>query len=72
MRRHLTLFLLLLLSGGIAVAQSKVITGTVTDDDGAPVPCSTVIELGTRNATTSILMIKVIPKQRTMILHCHA
>ncbi len=53
MRRHLTLFLLLLLSGGIAAAQSKVITGTVTDDDGARVPFTTVIESGTRNATNS-------------------
>ncbi len=53
MRRLFTLFILLLISGGIAIAQSKIITGTITDDDGAPVPFTTITESGTKNATTA-------------------
>ncbi|MEP7229223.1 MAG: carboxypeptidase regulatory-like domain-containing protein [Ginsengibacter sp.] len=53
MRRLFTLLILLLLSGGIAIAQSKVITGIVTDDDGVPVPFTTVTLSSTRNATTA-------------------
>src|SRR5665213_1135691 len=53
MRKFLTLFVLLMLSGVLAFAQTRTITGTVKDESGAPVPFATVIETGTKNGTTS-------------------
>ena len=53
MRRFLTLFTVLMLSGAFAFAQSRTVAGTVKDDTGAPVPFATVTETGTRNATTA-------------------
>ena len=53
MRKFLTLFVLLMLCGVLAFAQTRTITGTVKDDSGAPVPFATVTETGTKNGTTS-------------------
>lgn len=53
MRRFLTLFTVLMLSGVFAFAQNRTVSGTVKDDTGAPVPFATVTETGTRNATTA-------------------
>ncbi len=53
MRRFLTLFLMLMLSGALAFSQNRTISGTVKDDTGAPVPYATVTETGTRNAKTA-------------------
>ncbi len=53
MRRFLTLFTVLMLSGVFAFAQNRTVSGTVKDDAGAPVPFATVTETGTRNATTA-------------------
>jgi len=47
------LFALLMLSGGLAFAQTHTVSGSVKDDSGAPVPFATVTETGTRNATTA-------------------
>lgn len=53
MRRVLSLFLVLMLSGVLAFAQDRTVSGTVKDDSGNPVPYATVTETGTRNATTA-------------------
>jgi len=53
MKRILLLFTVLMLCGFLASAQSRVVTGTVKDETGAPVPFATVTETGTRNATTA-------------------
>lgn len=53
MKRILVLFTVLMLSGFLASAQSRVVTGIVKDDAGTPVPFATVIETGTKNATTA-------------------
>lgn len=53
MRRTVTLLVLLMLHGILVHAQTKVVTGTVSDNAGAPVPFATVTESGTRNATTA-------------------
>ncbi len=53
MRRFLTLFVMLMLSGVLAFSQSRSVSGTITDQAGAPVPYATVTETGTRNATTA-------------------
>jgi TonB-linked SusC/RagA family outer membrane protein len=53
MRKFLSLFTLLMLSGVLAFSQGRVVTGTVKDDAGAPIPYATVTESGTRNATTA-------------------
>lgn len=42
-----------MLSGVLAFAQTRTVSGTVKDDAGAPVPYATVTEAGTRNATTA-------------------
>lgn len=47
------LFVLLMLSGAFAFAQTHTVTGTVKDDAGTSVPFATVTETGTRNATTA-------------------
>ena len=53
MRRFLTFFTVLMLSGVLAFSQGRTVTGTVNDETGAPVPFATVTESGTRNATTA-------------------
>lgn len=53
MRKFLTLFIVLLLTGVFAFSQSREITGTVTDETGATVPFTTITETGTKNATTA-------------------
>ena len=51
MRRFLTLFIMLMLSGVLAFAQNRVVTGKVTDEQGNPVSGATITELGSTNAT---------------------
>ncbi len=46
MRRFLSLFTVLMLSGVLAFAQSRVVTGTVTDNTGKPVPFASVLVKG--------------------------
>ncbi len=46
-------FLMLMLSGVLAFAQIRSVSGTVKDDAGAPVPYATITESGTKNATTA-------------------
>ncbi|MEP6582713.1 MAG: SusC/RagA family TonB-linked outer membrane protein [Ginsengibacter sp.] len=53
MRRFLMFFLMLMLSGVLAFAQTRSVSGTVKDQSGNPVPYATVSESGTRNATTA-------------------
>lgn len=53
MRRFLTLFTVLMLSGALAFSQGRTVTGSVKDDTGSPVPFATVTETGTSNATTA-------------------
>src|SRR6185312_7601840 len=53
MKRILVLFSVLMLSGFLASAQTRVVTGIVKDESGAPVPFATVTETGTKNATTA-------------------
>lgn len=43
----------MLLLGATAFAQTRTVTGTVTNADGSPVPFATVTETGTRNVTTA-------------------
>jgi len=50
MRRFLTLFALLILTGALASAQSRVISGQVRDAAGDPVKFATITETGTKNA----------------------
>ncbi len=47
------LFTVLMLSGVLAFSQGTSVSGTVKDDQGAPVPFATITETGTRNATTA-------------------
>lgn len=53
MRRFLTLFAVLMFSGLLASAQSRVISGQVRDIPGDPVKFATVTETGTTNAVTT-------------------
>lgn len=53
MRRFLTLFTVLMLSGVLAFSQGRTVSGSVKDETGAPVPYATVTETGTKNATTA-------------------
>lgn len=53
MRRVLTLFTMLMLSGVLAFAQNRVVTGTVTDDKGTPIPGATVRVKGARTGTAA-------------------
>ena len=50
MRRFLTFFAVLMLSGMLASAQSRVLSGQVRDIPGEPVKFATVTETGTKNA----------------------
>ena len=54
MRRFLTLFAVLMLSGMLAFAQSKVLSGQVRDIPGEPVKFATVTETGTKNAVQTV------------------
>ncbi|MEO9022474.1 MAG: SusC/RagA family TonB-linked outer membrane protein [Ginsengibacter sp.] len=51
MRKFLTLFTVLMLSGVLAFSQERTVSGTVKDDTGVPVPFATVTETGTKIAT---------------------
>lgn len=51
MRRILTLFTVLMLSGALAFAQSQVVTGKVTDENGNPVARASVQEKSSKKGT---------------------
>ncbi|MDQ6756968.1 MAG: SusC/RagA family TonB-linked outer membrane protein [Bacteroidota bacterium] len=53
MRRVLTLFIMLMLSGVLAFAQNRVVTGTVTDDKGAPIEGASVRVKGSRTGVAA-------------------
>ena len=53
MRKFLMLYALLMLSGVMAFSQAHTVAGNVKDDAGNAVPFATVLETGTKNATTS-------------------
>ena len=53
MRRFLTPFILLMLSGIMTIAQNRVVTGTVTDDKGAPVESASVKVKGAKGGTAA-------------------
>ncbi|MEO6704628.1 MAG: SusC/RagA family TonB-linked outer membrane protein [Ginsengibacter sp.] len=53
MKRFLTLFTVLMLSGALAFSQGRKVTGSIKDDTGTPVPFATITETGTTNATTA-------------------
>jgi TonB-linked SusC/RagA family outer membrane protein len=53
MKKVLMLFSFLVLSGALAFAQIRSVTGTVKDETGATVPFATVTETGTKNGTTA-------------------
>ena len=48
MRRFLTLFVMLMLSGVLAFAQNRVVTGKVTNTDGSAIPNATIKIRGTQ------------------------
>lgn len=53
MQRFLTLFTMLMLSSILAFSQTRVVTGTVTDDQGNPVPFATVRVRGANTGTSA-------------------
>ena len=53
MRRFLSLFTMLMLCGALAFAQSRVVTGKVTDTDGNPVSFATVKVKGTNTGLSA-------------------
>ncbi|MGB8195344.1 MAG: carboxypeptidase-like regulatory domain-containing protein, partial [Chitinophagaceae bacterium] len=53
MRKLLSLFSALMLFSVLALAQTRVVTGKVTDDKGDPIPFATVTIKGTKNATVA-------------------
>ena len=53
MRRFLSLFTVLMLSGVLAFAQNRVVTGKVTDVSGKPVPFASVLVKGNRTGVQS-------------------
>jgi protocatechuate 3,4-dioxygenase beta subunit len=53
MRRFLSLFTVLMLSGVLALAQNRVVTGTITDDKGAPIEGASIKVKGTRSGTSA-------------------
>jgi TonB-linked SusC/RagA family outer membrane protein len=55
MRRFLTLFTVLMLSGILALAQNRVVSGTVTDDKGQPVEGASIKVKGAKTGTAADL-----------------
>lgn len=53
MRKLLSLLAALVLCSVLAVAQTRVVTGKITDDKGDPVPFATITIKGTNNATVA-------------------
>ncbi len=53
MRRFLTLFSMLMLCGVLAFAQSRVVSGKVTDESGNPVPFASVKVKGSRSGVSA-------------------
>ena len=53
MTRILSLFVVFMLSGVLAFAQNRVVTGTVTDDKGMPIEGASVTVVGTRIGTST-------------------
>jgi TonB-dependent starch-binding outer membrane protein SusC len=53
MTRILSLFVVFMLTGALAFSQSRVVTGTVTDEKGKPVEGATIKIVGARGATAS-------------------
>jgi TonB-linked SusC/RagA family outer membrane protein len=53
MRRILSLFTMLMLCGVLAFAQDRVVSGTVTDDKGAPVEGASIKIKGTKKGTSA-------------------
>src|SRR5215213_2376868 len=53
MRKLLSLSAALVLCSVLAVAQTRTVTGKITDDKGDPVPFATVTIKGTKNATVA-------------------
>jgi hypothetical protein len=49
MRRFLSLFTMLMLCGILAFAQSRVVTGRVTDKNGKPIPFASVLVKGSNS-----------------------
>lgn len=53
MRKLASLCVMLMLFSAFAFAQTRTVTGTVTDASGSPVPFATVMEVGTKNAVSA-------------------
>ncbi len=53
MRKFLTLFAVLVLYTVLAYAQTKTVTGKITDELGDPIPFATVVIKGTKIAFVS-------------------
>ena len=53
MRRFLTLFMVFMLSGILAFAQNRVVTGVITDDNGAPIEGATIRVKGASTGTAA-------------------
>lgn len=53
MKKIVAFLTLLMLVTVMSMAQSRVITGRITDDAGQPVPSATVTEVNTKNVTTA-------------------
>lgn len=53
MRRIFTLFAMLMLSGVLVFAQSRIVTGTITDETGAVLPGATIRVKGARTGTAA-------------------
>jgi len=53
MRKIIAIFAMLLLCGTVALAQNRIITGSVTDDKGDPIPFASIREKNTKNGVSS-------------------
>ncbi|MBS1655147.1 MAG: carboxypeptidase-like regulatory domain-containing protein, partial [Bacteroidetes bacterium] len=53
MRKIVSMLSLLLLAGLLVMAQTRQITGRVTDEKGNPIPFSTITEKGTKNGVAA-------------------
>jgi TRAP-type C4-dicarboxylate transport system substrate-binding protein len=53
MRKILICFCLLMLTAAFAVAQNKMVTGKVTNEQGNPIPFATIMIKGTRTAVAA-------------------